>query len=138
MTIYTSPSAFAPLVQATGGTTTEGRLSSGCPAGLTTRLERVTRHAQTELRAAEEAVSARRANEIAQIHAREAAGAPGAETRALYKASYTRQQQGQAEVKAAYGLPTQDSVRKDAEAAARSAIAAVWERHIAQLEERFV
>ncbi len=121
----------------TGGAATEGRLSSGCPAGLAARLERVTRHAETEQRAVTDALAARRAQEVDQIHAREAAGAPRAETQALYEASYDRQQQGQAEAKAAFGLPSEAATRKEAEEAARNAIADVWERHIAQLEARF-
>jgi len=133
---FHTPSSFAPLVP-TGGTPTEGRLSSGCPAGLAARLERVTQYAARELRAAEAAVAARRTKEVAQIRAREAAGAPRTETQALYDASYTRQQQGETEARTAYGLPSEAAVRQEAEEVARSAIAVVWERHIAQMEQRF-
>ena len=133
---FFTPSSYAPLVP-TGAAATEGRLSSGCPAGLAARLERVTRHAQTEQRAAEDAVSARRAKEISQIHAREAAGVPRAETQVLYEASFTRQQQGQATVREAFGLPREAAVRQEAEEAGRRAIAVVWERHVAAQEERF-
>jgi len=113
------------------------KVDTNCPPLLGVRLERVKRYAEMEKRAAEDAVSARRAKEIAEIHAREAAGAPGAETRALYEASYTRQQLGQAEAKAAFGLPSEEAVRKDAEAAARAATETVWLAYIEAQEARF-
>ena len=112
-------------------------LDSRCPAGLVARLERVKRHAETEQRAATDAVAARRAKEIAEIHAREAARAPGAETRVLYEAAYHRQKQGQAESRAAFGLPSEAAVRQEAETAARAATEAVWLAYITAQEGRF-
>ncbi len=138
MTIYTAPASFAPLMPTGGTTSDKTRVSTGCPPLLGVRLERVTRHSETELRAAEEAVFARRTAEVATLNTLAAEGRlTNAESSRRHAESYDRQEQGQAEAKAAFGLPSEEAVRKDAEAAARSAIAAVWERHIAHQEERF-
>ncbi len=137
MSFHASPAAFAPLVPTSRPTTDKSRVSPECPPELAAQRDRVQKHAETELRAATGAVESRRAADISRIHAREAAGAPRAETQALYEAAYTRQKAGEAQVKAVWGLGEEAEVRKEAEEAARSAIAAVWERHLAQLEERF-
>jgi len=134
---FHTPSSFAPLVP-TGGTPTEGRLSSGCPAGLVARLERVTRHAQTELHAVEQAVWARRTAEVATLNTLAAEGRlTNAESSRRHAESYERQKQGETEARAAFGLPSEAAVRQEAEEAARSVIAGIWERHVAAQEARF-
>ncbi len=134
---FHTPSSFAPLVP-TGGTPTEGRLSSGCPAGLAARLERIKRHAETETRAAEQAVFARRTKEVATLNTLAAEGRlTNAESSRRHAESYDRQQQGQAEAKAAFGLPSEAAVRKDAETAARAATESVWLAYLEAQEARF-
>lgn len=118
------------------GTDTEA-VSTRCPAALLARLEVVKGHAARELREATRAVEARRQHELAQIQAREAKGLARAEVQQLYAASYARQQEGDAQARAAWGLPDEAQARKKAEAAARTAVAAVWQTYVAAQEARF-
>lgn len=134
---FHTPSFFAPLVP-TSGTPTEGRLSTGCPPGLAARLERVTRHAQKELHAAEDAVCSRRDAEVATLNTLATEGRlSGAESSRRHAESYQRQQLGLAEAKGAYGLPSEASVRQEAEAAARAATESVWVAWLEAQEARF-
>jgi len=137
MSFHASASSYAPLGP-TGSAATEGRLSSGCPAGLAARLDAVTRYAQTELRAVEQAVWARRTAEVATLNTLAGEGRlTSAESSRRHAESYDRQKQGETEARAAFGLPSEAAVRQEAEEAARVAIAAVWERHVAAQEARF-
>ncbi len=134
---FHTPSSFAPLVP-TGGAVTEGRLSSGCPAGLVARLERIKRHSETETRAAEGAVFARRTKEVATLNTLAAEGRlTNAESSRRHAESYDRQKQGETEARAAFGLPSEAAVRQEAEVAGRAATLAVWLAWLEAQEARF-
>ncbi len=133
-----SPSSFAPLMTSGGTPTDKTRVSTSCPARLAARLDAVTQYAARELRAAEDAVSARRSVEVATLNALAGQGRlTSTESSRRHAESYQRQQQGQAEAKAAFGLPPQEAVRQQAEAAARAATEAVWPAYIEAQEARF-
>ncbi len=135
---FHTPSSFAPLVPTGGAPTDKTRVSTDCPPLLGVRLERVKQYAARELRAATDAVSARRAAEVATLNTLAAEGRlTNAESSRRHAESYDRQQQGQAEAKAAFGLPSEAAVRKDAETAARAATESVWLAYLEAQEARF-